>query len=55
MHNHPSGDPSTSDADIKVARDPISAGQLLKIKILDHLIIGQSLHLSLRECGYFAW
>jgi hypothetical protein len=53
MHNHPSGDPSPSDADIKVTRDLIRAGQLLKIEILDHIIIGNPKHTSLRELGYF--
>src|SRR5258708_6492373 len=40
-HNHPSGDPTPSDADIKVTRDMIRAGQLIKIEVLDHIIIGQ--------------
>ena len=59
FHNHPSGDPSPSEADIKVTRDLIRAGQLLKIDVLDHLILGQSTierakgYSSLRELGYF--
>src|SRR5882762_3766201 len=36
-HNHPSGDPTPSEADIKVTRDLIRAGQLLKIDVLDHI------------------
>ncbi|MEQ2005715.1 MAG: JAB domain-containing protein [Limisphaerales bacterium] len=52
MHNHPSGDSSPSEADIKVTRDLIRAGQLLKIELLDHLIIGEKTT-SLRELGYF--
>lgn len=58
-HNHPSGDPSPSEADIKVTRDLIRAGQLLKIEVLDHIIIGRSSserdrdYVSLRELGYF--
>jgi DNA repair protein RadC len=55
MHNHPSGDPSPSEADIKVTRDLIRAGQLLKIELLDHVIIGTDRHSSLRSMGYFAW
>jgi len=39
-HNHPSGDPTPSDADIKVTRDLIKAGQLLRIEVLDHVILG---------------
>ncbi len=58
-HSHPSGDPTPSEADIKVTRDLIRAGQLLKIEILDHIIIGQATperpqgFVSLREAGYF--
>jgi DNA repair protein RadC len=57
-HNHPSGDPSPSEADIKVTRDLIRAGQLLKIEVLDHVILGQVRDgqrdfVSLRELGYF--
>jgi DNA repair protein RadC len=59
-HNHPSGDPSPSESDIKVTRDLIRAGQLLKIDVLDHIIIGRATserpkdYTSLRELGYFA-
>ena len=59
-HNHPSGDPSPSEADIKVTRDLIRAGQLLKIEVLDHIILGQASpsqpkgYTSLRELGFFA-
>lgn len=59
-HNHPSGDPSPSEADIRVTRDLIRAGQLLKIEVLDHIILGHRTvdrprdFCSLRELGYFA-
>lgn len=53
MHNHPSGDSSPSEADIKATRDLIRAGQLLKVELLDHVIIGANRHCSLRELGYF--
>jgi DNA repair protein RadC len=59
VHNHPSGDPTPSEADIKVTRDLIRAGQILKIEVLDHIILGRRTHerpkdyLSLRELGYF--
>src|SRR4051812_35215180 len=52
MHNHPSNDPTPSEADIKVTRDLIRAGQLLKIEVLDHVIIGEG-HYSLKTAGYF--
>ncbi len=59
VHNHPSGDPAPSEADIKVTRDLIRAGQLLKIEVLDHVILGRRTQerekdfVSLRELGYF--
>jgi DNA repair protein RadC len=45
--------PGTSEADIKVTRDLIRAGQLLKIEVIDHVIIGKPNYSSLRELGYF--
>ena len=59
VHNHPSGDPTPSEGDIKVTRDMIRAGKLLTIEILDHVIVGRpgSEHTkpysSLRELGFF--
>ena len=58
VHNHPSGDPSPSEADIRVTRELIRAGQLLRIEVLDHVILGRSTeerprdYASLRELGY---
>ena len=56
-HNHPSGDATPSEADIKVTRDLIRAGQLLKIELLDSIVIGHhaATHpfVSLRAAGYF--
>lgn len=54
MHNHPSGEPQPSEDDIKVTRDLIRAGQIMKIEVLDHVIVGNPTHCSLRELGYFA-
>lgn len=51
-HNHPSLDSSPSEADIRVTRDLVGAGKLLRIEILDHVIIGASFS-SLRSLGYF--
>ena len=53
VHNHPSGDATPSEADIKVTRDLIRAGQLLKIEVVDHVVIGNPTRTSLRELGYF--
>jgi len=52
-HNHPSGEPTPSETDIKITRDLIRAGQLLKIEVLDHIILGNPNHSSLRSLGYF--
>jgi DNA repair protein RadC len=52
-HNHPSGDSTPSEADIKITRDLIRAGQLLKIELLDHIVVGNPTHTSLRSLGYF--
>lgn len=54
MHNHPSGEPEPSQADISVTRDLIRAGQLLKIEALDHVIMGNQKHSSLRALGFFS-
>jgi DNA repair protein RadC len=60
VHNHPSRDPTPSEADIKVTRDLIRAGQLLKIEVLDHVILGLPTaerakdYVSLLELGHFA-
>jgi DNA repair protein RadC len=57
FHNHPSGDPSPSDADVKVTRDLVRAGQCLRIEVLDHIILGALVpgrvrdYASLRELG----
>ena len=59
VHNHPSGDPTPSEADIRATRDLIRAGQLLKIEVVDHIIIGRASaervkdYCSLRELGHF--
>lgn len=51
-HNHPSGDPEPSAEDIALTRRLTSAGQLLGIEILDHLVIGEAgRFVSLRERG----
>ena len=59
-HGHPSGAPTPSEADIRVTRDLVRAGQLLKIEVLDHIILGHRTEarprdfVSLRELGYLA-
>lgn len=49
VHNHPSGDPSPSKEDIRVTRRLESAGDLIGIDVLDHIILGRPESVSLRE------
>jgi len=48
-HNHPSDDPTPSAADLHLTRRLVKAGDLLGIPVLDHVIIGETNHISLRE------
>jgi DNA repair protein RadC len=51
VHNHPSGDPSPSRADIEITRAVAEAGKRLGITVHDHIIMGSSGHTSLRAQG----
>ena len=53
-HNHPSGDPSPSSEDLRITGELASAGRLLDIELLDHLVIGRDRWLSLRALGALA-
>jgi DNA repair protein RadC len=48
-HNHPSGDPEPSAEDVDVTRRLASAGKLVGIPLLDHVVIGDGRYVSLRE------
>ena len=50
-HNHPSGDPTPSPDDVAVTRAMVQAGRLLDVDVLDHLVIGGSRFVSLKERG----
>lgn len=52
-HNHPSGNPEPSQADIIMTRRLEEAGDLMGIRLLDHLIIGEDTYISLKERGNF--
>ena len=52
FHNHPSGDTEPSQQDIQLTYRLVEAGELLGIKLLDHLIIGDETFISLKEKGY---
>ncbi|HHV27486.1 JAB domain-containing protein [Anaerosalibacter bizertensis] len=49
IHNHPSGDPTPSREDINITNRLIEAGNIIGIKVLDHIIIGDNRYLSFRE------
>jgi DNA repair protein RadC len=51
VHNHPSGDPTPSPDDVAVTRELVKAGEMLDVKVLDHLIIGRGRHVSMKERG----
>jgi DNA repair protein RadC len=51
MHNHPSGDPTPSKADIQVTRDIVKVAASLGVTVHDHVIIGRGRHTSLRDMG----
>ncbi len=52
VHNHPSGDPTPSGADIQLTRRLVRAGDVLGIDVLDHVVVGDGgAHASLRELG----
>lgn len=52
VHNHPSGNPDPSKADIMVTRRLIDAGEILDINVLDHIIIGHTDYVSLKRDNY---
>ena len=51
MHNHPSGDPTPSDADRRTTKRLMESGHILQIAVLDHVIVGHPGHCSMRESG----
>jgi DNA repair protein RadC len=51
FHNHPSGDPEPSAEDLSLTRRLASAGSLLGIQVLDHLVLGAGRYVSLKERG----
>jgi DNA repair protein RadC len=51
VHNHPSGDPTASEADIKFTKRLVEAGNLLGIKIIDHIIVTAKDYSSFKEAN----
>ena len=50
-HNHPSGDPAPSAEDIELTKRLRDAGELLGIRVLDHVILGDGKHFSFADAG----
>ncbi|MCP4327280.1 MAG: JAB domain-containing protein [Alphaproteobacteria bacterium] len=51
IHNHPSGDPTPSEADIEMTRDVERAAEALGVALHDHIVIGRKGHASMRSLG----
>jgi DNA repair protein RadC len=51
VHNHPSGDPTPSQQDIRLTRDLVEAGRHMKVTVHDHVIVGSSGRSSMRAMG----
>jgi DNA repair protein RadC len=51
VHNHPSGDPTPSGADVEMTRQVIEAGKALRISVHDHLVVGREGVASLKSLG----
>nr|DAS19543.1 MAG TPA: DNA repair protein-like protein [Caudoviricetes sp.] len=50
-HNHPSGDPTESTDDVRVTKIMVRAGEIMGIPVLDHVIIGKGVYVSMMEKG----
>ena len=51
VHNHPSGDPGPSQSDREITQELVSAGKIMQIKVLDHIIIGDNKFFSFADEG----
>ena len=51
IHNHPSGDPAPSDADIQITKRLCEVGKVIGIQCLDHIVIGASTYFSFADQG----
>jgi DNA repair protein RadC len=52
VHNHPSGDPTPSREDIEISKKLAETGKIMGIDVLDHIIIGDGRHFSMKEAGH---
>jgi DNA repair protein RadC len=53
VHNHPSGDPAPSPEDVEITRRLREVGEILGVRVLDHVIVGAATHFSFADSGYF--
>jgi len=53
VHNHPSGDPRPSEDDIKMTKRLVEAGKIMGIEVLDHIILADDTHMSMKAEGLF--
>ena len=51
VHNHPAGNPQPSDNDKKITQDLVFAGNIMQIKVLDHIVIGDNRYFSFADAG----
>lgn len=51
FHNHPSGDPTPSAEDVEINQRLVESGELLGINVLDHIIVGDNRHFSMKDKG----
>jgi DNA repair protein RadC len=53
VHNHPSGDPTPSKEDIDITRRLREVGELMGVRVLDHIVVGQGRYVSFVDDGYW--
>ncbi|GIW42105.1 MAG: hypothetical protein KatS3mg076_2682 [Candidatus Binatia bacterium] len=53
VHNHPSGDPTPSPEDLEVTRRLRQVGELVGVRVLDHIVVGRGRYVSFAEHGYW--
>jgi DNA repair protein RadC len=51
VHNHPSGDPTPSRADIEMTKEIVTAAKAMGLQVHDHLVIGKGRHASFKSLG----
>lgn len=53
LHNHPSGDPTPSKEDIEITRRLREVGDIMGVRVLDHIIIGKGRYVSFVDDGHW--